>query len=87
MARPPIYSPAKAADKMSMRWWLPTPAGKVRSFLVSVEDGSKAARKFWRIASVANPFDDRGRLVRASLGNGVSKDHVLDSISSRAFVW
>ena len=61
------------------------PAGKRPGFLVSVADNTNAARSFWSIANVANPFDDRGNLTKATLGNGVSTDHLLDSISGKAF--
>jgi RHS repeat-associated protein len=58
--------------------------GKTPGFLVTVADATSAARRFWTIAD-ADPLDAAGNLVRATLGNGVRTDHVLDSISGKPF--
>lgn len=47
-------------------------------------DDKAPARPFWTLTE-ANPLDERGNLVRSTLGNGVRTDHVLDSISGKPF--
>jgi len=61
------------------------PQGKTAGFLISLANAASPALPYWSISALASPFDARGNLLKAVLGNGISSDNVFDTISSKAF--